>query len=353
MAIRVAINGFGRVGRAFFRATRRRNDLEVVAINDLAAAPVLAHLLKYDSVHGRFPGEARAEGDRLVVDGCAIPTFRAGRPRDLDWRGLGVWAAVDATGCHCGCADLQGHLDAGACKAVLTANPALADKETIKTIVLGVNEREYDPAAHHLVSNASCTTNALAPVLLALDAEFGVRQGVVATVHSYTQDQRLVDAPHADLARARAAALSIIPTTTGAAAALALVLPELAPRLRGLSLRVPTPNVSLVDLTVLLRAPADAAAVNDCLRRQAAGRLRGILEICDEPLVSCDFLGAAASAVLDAPRTLIAADPDGGGTLVKLLLWYDNETGYAARLADLIHFLSLREKEPSHGDQVS
>jgi glyceraldehyde 3-phosphate dehydrogenase len=345
MTYRIAINGFGRIGRAFFRAACGADDFEIAAINDIAEPRVLAHLLKYDSVHGRYAGEVRADGDRLLVDGRAIRLGRADCPSALDWRADGVWAVVEATGRFCGGAALGEHVRSGACKAVLSANPAIADRAQIKTLVLGVNEGEYEPAKHHLVSNASCTTNAIAPVIKTLDAEFGVRQGVVTTVHAYTQDQRLVDAPHADLCRARAAGLSIIPTTTGAAQALALVLPDLAPRFHGLSLRVPTPNVSLVDLTVTLDAAPAAAAINDALRRAAAARLRGILEICDEPLVSCDFVGATASAILDAPRTIAARDSDGRGTLAKLLLWYDNETGYAARLTDLLRVLIQREKD--------
>lgn len=352
MALKLGIHGFGRIGRAFFRLAAGHDAFEIAAIVDLAPAAMLAHLLKYDTVHGRYPGDVRAEGDTLIVDGRVIPVLAGGRPVDCRWGELGVWGVLESTGRFTARDDLAGHLAAGARKAVLSSNPAPADHGRIKTFVLGVNDDTYDPDNDHAVSNASCTTNCLAPVLKVLDEHLGVREGLVTTIHAYTQDQNLVDGPHHDLRRARAAALNMVPTTTGATDALALVLPQLAHRFRGLSVRVPTANVSLADLNVLLGKTTTAREINELMRDAAAGPLRGILEITDEPLVSGDLNGCRASATLDASETMVAGENGRDGELAKLMLWYDNETGYAARLVDLFEVMIQREKEATNGDQV-
>jgi glyceraldehyde 3-phosphate dehydrogenase len=351
MTVAIAINGFGRIGRTFFRLARDRADFAVLAINDVANAATLAHLLKYDSIHGRYPGEVHANGDGLWVDGRRMTTRGEPHPRRLDWRALGVWGVLESTGRCCQPDDLAAHLAGGARKVVLSANPASTDGPPIRTCVFGVNEDDYDPARDHLLSNASCTTNALAPLVKALDETFGVEAVTFSTVHAYTHDQNLVDGPHADWCRARAAGLNIVPTTTGAAEELMRVLPHLAGRIRGLSLRVPTPNVSLIDLNVVLRKTTSAEGVVNLMRSHAAGRLHAILEIVDEPVVSSDLNGVRASAVLDAPRTCVLPLP-GGGALAKLIVWHDNETAYAARLVDLFAFIIQREKERSDGHQV-
>jgi len=325
MAVKVGINGFGRIGRLAFRAMRGK-DIEVVGINDLFDAPTLAHLLKYDSVHGRYPSDVRAEQDALVVDGKRIPISAERDPAKLPWKERGAAIVIESTGLFTKREKAAAHLAAGAERVIISAPADDADA----TLVLGVNERTYDPAKHRVVSNASCTTNCLAPVAKVLHEKFGVVKGLMVTIHAYTADQALVDAPHKDLRRARAGALSMIPTSTGAAKAIGLVLPELKGKLDGYALRVPTPDVSVVDLSVELAKATDAASINAAMKEAAAGALKGILEYCDEPLVSVDFTGNPHSSIFDAKSTKVM-----GGTFAKVLAWYDNEMGYASRCADL------------------
>jgi glyceraldehyde 3-phosphate dehydrogenase len=325
MAVRLGINGFGRIGRLAFRAMRGR-DVEVVGINDLFDAATLAHLLKYDSVHGRFPGEVRAEQDALVVDGRRIPITAERDPAKLPWRERGARIVLESTGLFTKRAAAAKHLEAGAERVIVSAPADDADA----TIVLGVNERTYQPDRHRVVSNASCTTNCLAPVAKVLHERFGVVKGLMVTIHAYTADQSLVDAPHRDLRRARAGALSMIPTSTGAARAIGLVLPELKGRLDGYAMRVPTADVSVVDLSVELKTRTDEAAINEAMKKAAEGPLAGVLEYCDEPLVSVDFVGDPHSSIFDALSTKVME-----GTFAKVLAWYDNEMGYACRCADL------------------
>jgi len=325
MAVRVGINGFGRIGRLAFRAARGR-DVEVVGLNDLTDAKTLAHLLKWDSVHGRFPGEVEAEQDAIVVDGKRIPVSAERDPARLPWKKLGAKVVIESTGHFTDRAGAAKHLDAGA-ERVLISAPA-TDPDV--TIVLGVNTGAYDPAKHRIVSNASCTTNCLAPVAKVLHDTFGLDAGWMTTIHAYTNDQVTLDFPHKDLRRARAAAISMIPTSTGAAKAIGLVLPELKGKLDGYAMRVPTSDVSIVDLTARLRRPTDAEAINAAMRKAAAGPLKGILEVCDELLVSIDFRGNPHSSILDAPSTKVM-----DGTFVKVLSWYDNEWGYSMRVVDL------------------
>jgi glyceraldehyde 3-phosphate dehydrogenase len=331
MGLRVGVNGFGRIGRVFFRAALDTKELEVVAVNDLADAKTLAHLLKHDSVHGPLAAEVFAKGEALFVDGREVRVCSVKDPAALPWRALGVEVVVESTGLFRDRATSSKHLAAGARKVVITA-PA---KDPDVTIVLGVNEAAYDPARHHLVSNASCTTNCLAPVAKVLLDRFGVRRGFASTVHAYTNDQPVHDFPHKDLRRARAAALSLIPTTTGAATAVGLVLPQLQGKLDGLALRVPIANVSVVDLVAELEQPASVEAVNAAFRAAAAGPLRGILDVTDEELVSSDFLGNPHSAIVDLPSTALLE-----GSLVKVLAWYDNEWGYSCRVRDLIRLMA-------------
>jgi len=326
MAVRIGINGFGRIGRLAFRAMRGK-DLEVVGINDLFDAPTLAHLLKYDSVHRRYPGDVRAEKDALVVDGKRIPISAERDPAKLPWKERGARIVLESTGLFTKREKAAAHLAAGAERVIISAPADDADV----TLVLGVNERAYDPAKHQVVSNASCTTNCLAPVAKVLHERFGVERGLMVTIHAYTADQGLVDAPHKDLRRARAGALSMIPTSTGAARAIGLVLPELKGKLDGYAMRVPTPDVSVVDLSVELAKATDAASINAAMKEAAAGALKGILEYCDEPLVSVDFTGNPHSSIFDAKSTKVM-----GGTFAKVLAWYDNEMGYASRCADLV-----------------
>jgi glyceraldehyde 3-phosphate dehydrogenase len=325
MAVRVGINGFGRIGRLAFRAARGR-DLEVVGLNDLTDAKTLAHLLKWDSVHGRFPGEVEAEKDAIVVDGKRIPVTAERDPAKLPWKALGAKIVIESTGHFTDRAGAAKHLEAGA-ERVLISAPA-TDPDV--TVVLGVNSDVYDPARHRIVSNASCTTNCLAPVAKVLNDAFGLESGWMTTIHAYTNDQVILDFPHQDLRRARAGALSMIPTSTGAAKAIGLVLPELKGKLDGYAMRVPTSDVSIVDLTARLRRATDAEAINAAMRKAAAGPLRGILEVCEEPLVSIDFRGNPHSSIVDAPSTKVME-----GNFVKLLSWYDNEWGYSMRVVDL------------------
>jgi glyceraldehyde 3-phosphate dehydrogenase len=335
MPIRVAINGFGRIGRNVLRAVHASDDseIEIVALNDLTDNDMLGHLLKYDSVHGAFPGEVTVHAAGLEVDGRAIQVLSERDPADLPWADLNVDIVVESTGFFTARDQAAKHLDAGAKKVIITA-PA---KNEDVTIVLGVNHDKYDPAEHHVISNASCTTNCLAPVVKVLMEAFGFRRGLMNTVHAYTNDQALLDVPHSDKRRARAAALSMIPTTTGAAKATALVIPEVEGKLDGMALRVPTPDVSVVDLVAELETDTTEEAVNEAFREAARGSLAGILDLCDEPLVSVDFTGNPHSSIVDAPSTKII---DGG--LVKVLSWYDNEWGYSQRVVDLASFIGER-----------
>ena len=331
MSVRVGVNGFGRIGRVFFRTALETRDIEVVGVNDLADAKTLAHLLKHDSVHGTLRAEVTAKGEAIFVDGREIRVCALKDPATLPWRDLGVDVVVESTGVFRDTATASKHLQAGAKKVIITA-PA---KDPDATIVLGVNEQTYEPTRHRIISNASCTTNCLATTAKVLDDRFGIKRGFASTVHSYTNDQNVHDFPDKDLRRARAAAVSMIPTTTGAATAVGLVLPKLKGKLDGIAIRVPTINVSVVDLVAELEHSASVAAVNDAFREAASGRLRGILDVCDEELVSSDFNGNPHSSIIDLPSTAAIE-----GTLVKVLAWYDNEWGYASRVRDLIRFVA-------------
>jgi len=325
MATQVGINGFGRIGRLVFRAARDR-DLEIVGINDLTDAKTLAHLLQYDSVHRAYPGEVKAESDAVVVDGKRIPILSERDPAKLPWKDLGASIVIESTGRFTDREGAGKHLEAGA-ERVLISAPA---KDPDVTIVLGVNDDAYDPAKHKIVSNASCTTNCLAPVAKVLHDEFGIERGWMTTIHSYTNDQVILDFPHKDLRRARAAARSMIPTSTGAARAIGLVLPDLQGRLDGFAMRVPTEDVSVVDLSVRLGKKTDVDGINAAMKKAADGPLKGILQYCEEPLVSIDFLGNDHSSILDAPSTKVM-----DGDFAKVLSWYDNEWGYSRRCVDL------------------
>jgi glyceraldehyde 3-phosphate dehydrogenase len=325
MSVPVGINGFGRIGRLVFRAARGKN-LEIVGVNDLTDARTLAHLLKWDSVHGRYPGEVEADDGAIVVDGKRIPVLAERDPAKLPWKKLGAEIVIESTGHFTDRAGAGKHLQAGAERVVISA-PA-TDPDV--TIVLGVNDAAFDPAKHRIVSNASCTTNCLAPVAKVLHDTWGIRHGWMTTIHAYTNDQVTLDFPHKDLRRARAAALSMIPTSTGAARAIGLVLPALKGRLDGFALRVPTADVSVVDLAVKLEKSTSAEEVNAAMRKAAQGPLKGILEYCEEPLVSVDFLGNPHSSIVDAENTKVM-----DGDFVKVLAWYDNEWGYSCRVVDL------------------
>ncbi len=333
MAVRVGINGFGRIGRNFLRAALGDPALAVVAVNDITDAKTLGHLLKHDSVCGTLAAHVTAEADALVVNGQPIRVLAQRDPAALPWRDLGVEYVVESTGLFTARDKAAKHLEAGAKKVVISAPASGEDL----TVVLGVNEERYDPRTHHVVSNASCTTNCLAPVAKVLLRNFGVRHGFMTTVHAYTNDQQILDLPHKDLRRARAAALSQIPTSTGAAKAVGLVLPELKGKLHGIAIRVPTPNVSLVDLVVECGKVVSAEEVNAALRKAAEGELKGILGYSEEELVSIDFNGNPLSSIVDAPSTS-AID----GTMVKVLAWYDNEWGYSNRIRDLIKYMAAR-----------
>ena len=335
MAARVAINGFGRIGRLILRAAvaRKTDDLEFVAVNDLTDAGTLAHLFKYDSVHGIFPGDVRTSDGVLHVAGAPVRVLSERDPSQLPWDDLGVDIVFEATGLFRSRETAAQHLAAGAGKVIITA-PA---KEPDVTIVLGVNGADYDPASHHILSNASCTTNCVAPVAKVLHDNFGFERGLMTTVHSYTNDQRILDLPHKDLRRARAAALSIIPTTTGAARAIALVLPELEGKVDGMAMRVPTPNVSIVDLVAMVEKDTSAKEVNEAFRSVAAGSLAGILQYTDEPLVSTDYVGNPASSIVDGLATTVL-----DGRMVKIIAWYDNEWGYSNRSLELASYVAAR-----------
>ncbi len=335
MSVRVAINGFGRIGRNILRAALQADpgDLEFVAVNDLTDAETLAHLLRYDSVHGRIEGEVDVDDEALVVNGWRLKVSSERDPAALPWEELGVDVVLESTGVFRSRQDAAKHLEAGARKVIITA-PA---KEPDLTVVLGVNDDAYDPESHHILSNASCTTNCVAPVVKVLLEEFGFVNGLMTTVHSYTNDQQLLDLPHKDLRRARAAAVSIIPTTTGAARATGLVLPEVQGKLDGMAMRVPTPNVSIVDLVATVERDTSVDEVNEAFRRRAEGDLEGIVAYSDEPLVSVDYVGHRASSILDSLSTAVIQ-----GRLVKTIAWYDNEWGYSCRCLDLARHVGER-----------
>jgi glyceraldehyde 3-phosphate dehydrogenase (phosphorylating) len=326
MAVRVAINGFGRIGRNVFRASQASKDIEIVAINDLTDTKTLAHLLKWDSTFGEFPHTVKAGEGKITVDGKDISVFAKRDPAELPWKDLKIDIALECTGLFLDKASAGKHMTAGA-KKVLISAPA---KDPDATFVIGVNEHLYDPKNHHIISNASCTTNCLAPMTKVIHENFGIVHGLMNTIHSYTNDQQLLDLPHKDLRRARAAAVSIIPTSTGAAKAVSLVLPELKGKLDGMSLRVPTPDVSVVDVVFEVSKKTTKEEVNAALKAAADGKLKGILQYEEQPLVSIDFKGNAHSSIVDAALTSVME-----GTMVKVISWYDNEWGYSNRLRDL------------------
>jgi len=331
--VKVGINGFGRIGRNVFRVALNNPNVEIVAINDLTDTKTLAHLLKYDTTHGTLDASVEAKEDAIVVNGKEIKVFAQKDPAALPWGDLGVEIVVESTGIFTSKEKAEAHLKAGAKKVIISAP---ATNEDI-TIVMGVNEDKYDPKAHHIISNASCTTNCLAPFAKVLNDKFGIVKGMMTTVHSYTNDQRVLDLPHKDLRRARTAASNIIPSTTGAAKAVALVLPELKGKLNGMAMRVPTPNVSVTDLVAELKVEVTAEEVNKALKEAAEGPLKGILAYSEEPLVSSDYNGNPHSSIIDALSTMVV-----GGNLVKVVSWYDNEWGYSNRVVDLAAYIASK-----------
>jgi glyceraldehyde 3-phosphate dehydrogenase (phosphorylating) len=333
VAIRIGINGFGRIGRMAFRAMLGKKEVEVVAVNDITDAPTLAHLLKHDSVHGPLKHQVKAEGNQIMLDGHALRVLAERDPGKLPWKDLKVDVVVESTGLFTARDKAALHLNAGARKVVISAPADGADV----TLCMGVNPQAYDPARHDVISNASCTTNCLAPIAKVLHESFGIVHGLMTTVHAYTSDQMLQDGPHKDLRRARAAGLSMVPTSTGAAKAIGLVLPMLKGKLDGIAMRVPTPNVSVVDLTAIVERDADEKAINAAMKKAAEGELRGILAYSEEPLVSVDFNGNPHSSIFDAPLTKVVDK-----RLVKIFSWYDNEWGYSNRLADVTAFVASR-----------
>jgi len=333
MAILVGINGFGRIGRNIFRAALGNHDIHIVAVNDITDAKTLAYLLKYDSILGNLTHKVTHTDDSISVDGKSFKVFKVKDPAALDWASVGAEVVVESTGLFTSGPDARKHIR-GPVKKVLISAPAT---DPDHTIVLGVNDKTYDPSKHHVISNASCTTNCLAPVAKVLQDSFGIAHGTMTTIHSYTNDQRLLDLPHKDLRRARAAAISMIPTSTGAAKALHLVIPELKGKLDGYAMRVPTPNVSVVDLTVTTEKPADVASVNAAMKAAADGPMKGILEYCQDELVSVDFRGNPRSSIVDSGFTRVVGD-----RCVKVLAWYDNEWGYSCRCVDLIRMLGAK-----------
>jgi glyceraldehyde 3-phosphate dehydrogenase len=333
MPIKVGINGFGRIGRNIVRTALNDKDIQFVAVNDITDAKTLAHLLKYDSVLGNLPNTITHTDDTISVDGKSFKVFKTKDPAEIDWASVGADIVVESTGLFTKGADARKHIRGPVKKVIITAPATDPDA----TFVLGVNEKTYDPAKHHVVSNASCTTNCLAPVAKVLQDTFKIVSGTMTTIHSYTNDQRLLDLPHKDLRRARAAALNMIPSTTGAAKALKLVIPELDGKLDGYSMRVPTPNVSVVDVTVFVEKPATVASVNAALKAAANGPLKGILGYTEEELVSCDFKGNSNSSIVDAGYTKVVGDK-----CIKVLSWYDNEWGYSCRVRDLIKLLASK-----------
>lgn len=335
MSVKVGINGFGRIGRIFFRAALKDEELEFMGINDLTDANTLAHLLKYDSVHGPLDIQVKAKDDTIVVDGKEIRCFAQKDPGKLPWKDLGAEVVVESTGIFRDREKAALHLQAGAKKVIITA-PAKGED---LTIVLGVNEDMYRPEQHHVLSNASCTTNCLAPVAKVLLDKFGISRGLMTTIHAYTNDQQLLDFPHKDLRRARGAALSMIPTTTGAATAVSLVIPQLKGKLDGMAIRVPTPNVSVVDFVAELEKEASKEEVNGALEEAAQGKLKGILAFSREPLVSIDFCGNPYSSIVDGPSTMVIEK-----RMVKVIAWYDNEWAYSCRIRDLIKYIMQKQK---------
>jgi len=335
MAIRVGINGFGRIGRNILRTALHDKEIDFVAVNDITDAATLAHLLKYDSILGNLPDEVKAEGDTIHVAGRKIKVLAVKDPASLPWKELGAEYVIESTGLFTDADKAKGHITAGAKRVIISA-PAKGED---LTIVMGVNNDKYDPAKHTIVSNASCTTNCLAPVARVLQDSFGIVKGQMTTIHSYTNDQKILDLPHKDLRRARAAGQSMIPTSTGAAKAIYLAIPELKGKLDGVAIRVPTPNVSLVDFTAELGKAATAEEINAAFKKAAAGPMKGILEVTDEELVSVDFRGNPASSIVDAGMTKVV-----DGTMVKVFSWYDNEWGFSNRVKDLIHFMASKEK---------
>lgn len=331
MAIKVGINGFGRIGRNYFRAALADKAVEVVAINDITDAKTLAHLLKYDSIFRRLDADVSFDENAIYVDGNRVQVYSEPDPAKLPWAKHGANIVVESTGRFTDRAGASKHFEGGAKKVIITA-PA---KNPDLTVVVGVNDSMYKPQEHHIISNASCTTNCLGPVAKVILENFGIKYGMMTTIHSYTNDQRILDLPHKDLRRARAAAMSMIPTTTGAAKAVSLVLPELAGKMDGLAVRVPTPNVSLVDVVFEVEKSTTVEQVNDALRKAAAGALKGILDVSDEPLVSSDYIGSSFSSVVDGLSTNVV-----GGTLVKVMSWYDNEWGFSCRVIDLTKIIS-------------
>jgi len=332
MSIRVGINGFGRIGRNFLRASANDPAIEITAVNDITDAKTLAHLLKYDTVLGGFKGTVSVDGDSIVVNGRKIKVLAEKEVGKLPWKDLGVEVVVESTGIYTKRPDVIQHIEKGGARKVVVSAPA-TDPDA--TVVMGVNEKTYDPAKHHIISNASCTTNCLAPVAKVLHEGWGIEKGFMTTIHSYTNDQKILDAPHKDLRRARAAAVAQIPTTTGAAKAVGLVLPELKGKIDGIAIRVPTPNVSIVDLVAVLKIKAAAEEVNAAFVKASKGELKGILAYTDEPLVSVDFMSNPNSAIVDGLSTKVIGD-----NLIKVLAWYDNEWGYSCRLVDLIKYIS-------------
>ena len=336
MAIKVAINGFGRIGRLLYRSAIERNvDVDFVAVNDLTDAKTLAHLLKYDSVHGKFPGTIKAEEGKLIVNGKELKVLSQRDPSLLPWKEMGVYLAVESTGFFRTREKAAKHLEAGA-KKVLISAPA-GDPDI--TVVLGVNDDLYDNEKHNILSNASCTTNCLAPVVKVLNDNFGVKEGLMSTVHSVTNDQRILDLVHSDLRRARSALVNIIPTDTGAAKAVGLVLPELAGKLNGISLRVPTPDGSIVDLQAILKKEVSKEEINAVFKEAAEGSLKGILEYTEEPIVSTDIIHNTHSAIFDSEKTMVIGNK---GNFVKVLAWYDNEWGFSCRMVDFIEMIGKK-----------
>jgi glyceraldehyde 3-phosphate dehydrogenase len=334
MAIKVAINGFGRIGRLLYRAAiERKAKIDFVAINDVADAKTLAHLLKYDSVHGRFNGEVKAEGDKIIVNGKELKVLMQKDPALLPWKDMGVYLAVESTGLFTDREGASKHLQAGAKKVLISAPATNPDI----TIVIGVNEKQYDPEKHSILSNASCTTNCVAPVAKVLHENFGLKTALMTTAHAYTNDQRIQDLIHKDLRRARAGALNIIPTTTGAAKAAGLVLPELKGRMDGISLRVPVPNVSIVDLTAVLEKKATKEEINAAFKKAAEGPLKGILAYTEDPIVSTDLNHTSYSATVDGLCTMVGAE-----NMVKVFAWYDNEWGFSCRMVELIELIGKK-----------
>ena len=335
MAIRVGINGFGRIGRNILRAALHDKDIDFVAVNDITDAKTLAHLLKYDSILGNLSEDVKVEGDTIQVAGRAVKVLAVKDPAQLPWKSLGVEYVIESTGLFTDAEKAKAHLGAGARKVVISA-PAKGEDITI---VMGVNHEKYDPKRHVVVSNASCTTNCLAPIAKVLNDSFGIVKGQMTTIHSYTNDQKILDLPHKDLRRARAAAVSMIPTSTGAAKAIYLAIPELKGKLDGVAIRVPTPNVSVVDLTAQIGKNASAEELNAAFRKAAAGPMKGVLQVTDEELVSIDFRGNPASSIVDAPLTKVV-----DGNLAKVFAWYDNEWGFSNRMRDLLRYMMERDR---------